>query len=42
MGLIDERLPKLGIDVSISTVPKAAIIETHLTYIGYLRVSGQC
>jgi enamine deaminase RidA (YjgF/YER057c/UK114 family) len=41
MGLIDERLAVLGIEIPSAAIPKAAKIETFLIYKDTLRVSGQ-
>lgn len=41
MGIIDDRLAELGIEIPAAAIPKAAKIETYLIYNGTLRVSGQ-
>ncbi len=41
MGIIDERLEQLGIEIPAAAIPKAAKIETYLIYQDTLRVSGQ-
>lgn len=41
MGIIDDRLVELGIEIPVAAIPKAAKIETYLIYNKTLRVSGQ-